>query len=112
MIELILFNYLKEKLTDVEVLTEESKNTSTFVLIEKTGGGKVDKYLNFATIAIKSYADTLYNAALLNEKVKKVMEEFANLDEISRVSLNTDYEFTDTLTKRYRYQAVFDIIYY
>lgn len=112
MIELILINYLKEKLKDVEVLMEEPKNTSTFVLIEKTGGGDLEKYLNSATIAIKSYADTLYNAALLNEKVKEAMKKIANLDEICKVSLNSDYEFTDTLTKRYRYQAVFDIIYY
>ena len=34
------------------------------------------------------------------------------LDEVSKVSLNSDYNFTDAATKRYRYQAVFDIIHY
>lgn len=111
MIELVIIDYLKERL-DVEVLLEEPKNTSTFVLIEKTGGGEINNFLNVASIAVKSYAGSLYDAALLNEKVKSVMKNLADLDEVSKVSLNSDYEFTDTTSKRYRYQAIFDVIFY
>lgn len=40
------------------------------------------------------------------------MEKALNLDEIASVKLDNDYNFTDTETKEYRYQAVFDITYY
>ena len=40
------------------------------------------------------------------------MEEAVSLDDISKVSLNSDYNFTDPDTKRYRYQAIFNIWYY
>ena len=34
------------------------------------------------------------------------------LNSISKIKLNSDYNFTDTETKEYRYQAVFDINHY
>jgi len=34
------------------------------------------------------------------------------LNEIGKVKLNSDYNFTDTVTKQYRYQAVYDISHY
>ena len=40
------------------------------------------------------------------------MEEIENQNPVSRAALNTDYNYTDTVTKRYRYQAVYDFIYY
>ena len=54
----------------------------------------------------------MYEAAKLNEQLKEVVERLIQLNEISNVSLNSDYNFTDTETKEYRYQAVFDIFYY
>ncbi len=54
----------------------------------------------------------MYEAAVLNEEVKEAVEGMITLDEVSKVSLNSDYNFTDTTTKEYRYQAVFDINYY
>ncbi|KZK42749.1 Phage-associated protein [Lactococcus cremoris] len=54
----------------------------------------------------------MYEAAKLNEKLKEVVEQLIELNEISNVSLNSDYNFTDTETKEYRYQAVFDINHY
>ncbi|QBX15619.1 hypothetical protein Javan197_0033 [Streptococcus phage Javan197] len=54
----------------------------------------------------------MYEAALLNERLKRVIEQLDRLPEVSGVHLNADYNFTDTATKRYRYQAVFDINHY
>ena len=51
-------------------------------------------------------------AAELNEQVKAAMEDLADLDEVSACRLNSDYNFTDTTTKHYRYQAVFDLVFY
>ena len=61
--------------------------------------------------AVQSYAQTLREAALLNEKIKLAMEGMKALTNISSVKLNTDYDFTDEETKEYRYQAVYDLVY-
>jgi hypothetical protein len=49
---------------------------------------------------------------LLNVDVEAAMAEFAELDEVTRVELQTDYNFTDTTTKQYRWQAVYQITHY
>ena len=51
-------------------------------------------------------------AAQLNEEVKEVMMTITILPSISSCRLNADYNFTDTTKKRYRYQAVFDLVHY
>ena len=56
--------------------------------------------------------ETLLQAAELNEQVKDAMEDIVELDSISQAELNTDYNFTDTQTKRYRYQAVYDLVFF
>lgn len=110
MIEEIVRNFLEEKL-QLGVYLEVPKNETTFVVLEKTGSGKED-YINSATIAIQSYGPSLYKAAQLNSLVKEAMEEIIELDDVSSCELNSDYNFTDTETKKYRYQAVFDIVHY
>ena len=55
---------------------------------------------------------SLFGAASLNERVKKVMENIIELDDICSCNLNSDYNYTDTGRKKYRYQAVFDITHY
>lgn len=81
-------------------------------LIEKTGDS-IENHIKTANIAIQSYAETLYDAISLNEDLKTAMlDELIKLDAISSVKLNSDYNYTDTTTKRYRYQAVFVVTYY
>lgn len=106
MIEEILLNYLKTKL-DLPVYTE-NKNEDEYILIGKSGSSKRE-HTNSATFFIQSYSTTKYKAALLNEKVKKIMDDLIELDEITYSRLNTDYDYTDTSKKQYRYQAVYDI---
>lgn len=111
MIELIILNHLNSKL-DVSVhLEKPSSQTGSYVVFEKTSSGK-SNHLPSATIAFQSYAESLYNAVALNEKVKTAVEDLIGLNDIRGLSLNSDYNFTDTTTKEYRYQAVYDIRYY
>ena len=111
MIEATILNYLNNQL-DVPVYMERPEQDSgEYVVIEKTSSGRTD-HINRATFAIQSFGNTLYRAAELNEKVKEAMDDMITLPEISRSSLNSDYNFTDTAKKRYRYQAVYDITHY
>lgn len=112
MIEKIVLDYLNDAL-EVPVFMEmpgEKNRPDKYVLIEKTGSS-MNNYISTATIAIQSYADTLYSAALLNEDVKTAMDDIIILDSVSKAKLNTDYNFTDTTKKQYRYQAVYDLVY-
>lgn len=110
MIELIVYNYLLSEL-DVPVYMEIPSNApAIFVRIEKTGSSK-SNYINSATFAVQSYADTMYNACALNEEVRQAMDGMIELGEVFSSKLNSDYNYTDETTKHYRYQAVYDIKY-
>ena len=111
MIEQILRDYLLDQLAVPACLERPADPPERYVLIEKTGGGQRNR-LQSATLALQSLAESLYQAALLNEAVKGAMEQAVELPEISSVKLNSDYNFTDTTTREYRYQAVYDVTYY
>lgn len=115
MIEKTILDYLSAEL-DVPVLMElpevPSEDYPTFpeqfVIIEKVGGSRRD-YINFASVAFQSYSTkSLYQAASLDETVREAIDGIISLPEISGIDLTSNYNFTDTRTKRYRYQSVFD----
>ena len=111
MIEVIIKNHLDEKLEEQVFLEKPSPALGNYVVLEKTSSDK-SNHLPSATFAFQSYGTSLYKSMELNERVKKAVEDMIELDEIRGISLNSDYNFTDTTTKEYRYQAVFDIKYY
>lgn len=112
MIETIVLNYLKTALNPVDVGLERTENLKRkYILFEKISSSKIN-HLKSARLAFQSYDTSLAKAAKLNEQVKVVVENLTELNEIVSVSLDNDYNFTDTSTKEYRYQAIFDIKYY
>ena len=112
MIEKIILDYLNENLENVIAYMERPADPEvSYILVEKTGGGESNPIYN-ATIAIQSIAESMYKAASLNEEIKDLMSGAISLDGVAKVELNSDYNFTDTSTKQYRYQAVFDITHY
>ena len=112
MIELLVLNYLKSVLTDVTVTTEIRQGMGDkFVLIEKTGSG-MSEMLPSATFAVQSWACYIYDAMVLNERVKTAMLNLPTIKEVTKCTINSDYNYTDTDTKHPRYQAVFDVVHY
>ena len=108
MIEKIILEYLLEKL-DVPCYLEIPGNPPlSFVTIEKTGSSEENHVIS-SIVAVQSYAGSMVGAIELNEMVKDAMYGITDLDSIAACDLNSDYNFTDTVSKRYRYQAVFDI---
>lgn len=110
MIEKIVLDYLNNTLKVSAFMEKPAKPPEEYVLLEKTGGSS-ENYINSATIALQSYAQTLYSAAELNEEVKVAMDNIIVLNEVMSSELNSDYNFTDTTKKEYRYQAVYDLFY-
>ena len=111
MIEKIVLDYLINTLpTDVFMEYQEDM-PGEYVIIEKTGSSETN-HIYSATMAIQSYADSLYQAAQLNELVKEAMDNIITLDSIASSDLNSDYNFTDTTRKKYRYQAIYNLTHY
>lgn len=110
MIEKTVLDYLAARLTVPVDMEMPERMPASFVLVEKTGGGK-DNHIDRATIALQSYAPTMYEAAELNYVVKALMDAMPDTENVFRCKLNSDYNYTDTSVKRYRYQAVYDLTY-
>lgn len=121
MIEKIVLDYLTNQMTNdqttvpvfMEIPEIPSEDYPTmperFILVEKVGGGLTD-HINSGSIAVQSYSlNSLYEAAALDEEVRGVMLNMVAQSTISGIRLASNYNHTDTRTKRYRYQSVFEI---
>ncbi|MCR4711477.1 MAG: hypothetical protein K5707_04185 [Clostridia bacterium] len=110
MVEKIICDYLTATVAPAYPEMPEEM-PERLILVERTGGGITNRLRN-ATIAIQSYAPTLFEAAELNEEVLTAMEQIVWDTHIGRAQLNSNYNYTDPTTKRYRYQAVYDVVYF
>lgn len=105
MIEKTILDYLDEHLTVPVYMEEPINKPASYVLIERTGSSESD-LIESTTLALQSYGASLYDAAVLNMAVKARIKQAVELPSVSAVYINSDYNFTDTETKRYRYQCV------
>lgn len=107
-IEKTVLDYLTP-LTTTPVYTETPENpTGEYIIIEKTGE-RMNNQVWGATIAVQSHADSLYDAAELNEEVTSLMLAITQDEDISKCDLTGSHNFTNPRTKKYRYQAVFEL---
>lgn len=114
MIEVMLKEYLDDALP-YPVLLEKPSNPPDgyeFILLERTGDLQHDVCIRDATIAAQTYGESLYRAAQMAEELVDALEGAVIVDKIASVEINSMYNFTDRLTKEYRYQVVINITYY
>lgn len=112
MIEATVIGYLSGIVELPPVFAERPEDPpAEYLLVECVGGG-TNNHLRTAMIAIQSYADSLFRAAEINELVEAAMDALTDLDSVSRCKINSSYNYTDTDSRKYRYQAIFDIVYY
>jgi hypothetical protein len=111
MIEKLLLEHLNNELGIPCYMEKPEPITDEFIRIEKIGSAN-NNYIEMATFAVQSYGTSLLATAKLNSKVKKALKSFITNNQISAVKVLSDYNFTDTTKKLYRYQAVVNITYY
>ena len=111
MIEILVKNWLGERLPVPVGLEVPPRPPDTFVVLEKTSSARRD-HICRATMALQSYGPTLEKAARLNEQLKTAMDALSAHPGVGACRLNSDGNFTDTDSRRYRYQAVYDLTYY
>lgn len=110
MIEFVLLDYLETALNIPAYMEKPADMSGYFLVLEKLGSYE-DNFIPHANIAVQAYAPTLAEAAKLNSRVKSAMSDAITIPAVSSVKLNSDYNFTDTETKQYRYQSVYVITY-
>lgn len=111
LIEKTIKDYLAETLDAPVKMELPSPPPERLYLLEKVGGGR-ENLVHHTMIAVSSRAPTLYEAARMHEAAMAAMFEAAALDAVSDVQLNTEYNNTDTASKVYQYEAVFEITHY
>lgn len=111
MIEKTVLDHLNAALSVKALMEMPHPDRPVFVLIEKSNGSETE-HIYHALITIKSYAPSLYEAALLNEEVKAAMATLTECNDVARCQLNSDYPYPDTRLKRPRYQCVYDVVHY
>ena len=114
MIEEIVREHLIDEIELPAYLEEPARPPRKYMLIEKVGSSDGAAHaVGKAMIAVQSIsADSLISAALLNEEVKQAMWGLTADNRVTRVVCNSDLNYTDPETHRYRYQALFEITYY
>lgn len=111
MIEKTILDYLNSVMTVPAYMEEPKEPPAEYLRIEKQGSGCTD-HVKSAVITVQSYGSSMYRAAEINTQVVTAMLDAVSLNAIAKSELNSDYCFTDEETHRYRYQAVFDIVYF
>lgn len=110
MIEKVILDYLNNSLSVPAYTETPEEKPEKYVILEKIGSGNED-FIKNAMLAIQSHAERMEEAAQLNEEVKSAMDNIIVLNQIAKCKLNSDYNFTDTSKKQYRYQAIYDVFY-
>lgn len=110
MIAVKLIDYLESAL-HINVYMEQPDALTNYILLDQTGSSIRD-HITTTTFAIQSYAPSLLGAMQMNESLKAAMVGFVNDNDVAKVELETDYNFTNTATKQYRWQAVYHITHY
>lgn len=112
MIEKELITYFKSVMSDVPVGFEAPlKKPDKYVVFTMLDGGEIN-HIKAATISADCYAVSLLKAAELCEVVKTHMLDMIRLDSISGVYVGNVRSNTDTNTKTYCYECVFNFYYY
>lgn len=111
MIELTVKDFLQRKLAQRVYMEFPADPPKRFFLLRRSGQGRED-LLETSTLVLDAYAESLLEAARLNEQGKTALDDLTELDEVTSSNRSGDYPTEDVQNKRYRYQAVQTITHY
>lgn len=108
MIEKVIYDFMNSEdsgmtsPTYTEVPVDPPDVYTTF---ERTSS-RSENTLNAVTFAFQSTAPSLLETVMLNERVKEAILRLVSQDAVFGVRIQSDYNTTDTVTKKHRYTAV------
>lgn len=110
-IEILVLQTLSGVLTAPVYAELPPEPPAAFYVIDKLSDRETDR-IRTAAFALQAYGPTKLEAARLSARGAEAIAALLALPEIASARLENEYPFADTRTKSYRYQAVFDIVYY
>ena len=105
MIETVLRDYAAAALQVPVFLEIPAAPPTRFVVLKRSGAGR-ERFLANGNLIADSCAESLFEGASLNEKVKTVSESLDTLEEVGLVTVSAEYAVVDTAHKRSPYQAL------
>lgn len=107
MIEIKIKEYLKDKLKVPVYMEHRDREKGSYIIMEKLGGSMRNQIYR-SSYAFQCYGDRMFDALKLNDRLVQAMLVYPDC---GASKLDSNYNFTDISTKKYRYQAVFDIVF-
>ena len=116
MIDITIKKYLEKALSvpcRFEAFDPDETEPGEYILIERVGS-QMRNRVRTVSFAFQSYSlNSMQNAAELDLRVVNAMTDAPDhVDTITASHMVTEYNHTDTRTKKYRYQCTFDITFY
>lgn len=114
MIENIILQYLSEILNVPVSLETPKEDYEQYVVFEIVDRQR-ENFIDAVTVEFNSYADSKYNAALLDKSVRKTIEKMISLPEVNSVEIGGGRNSGDNLDselKKYRFRCYFNIYFY
>lgn len=109
MIETTVKTYLDTALEGIPIHLETPNDTSgKFIVFQVIERGK-ENLINEATLEFRSYADSKYDAAVLDESLRGAMEDLNQSDITTKLGGGNDD--TDETLKKYRYRCYYNLYY-
>lgn len=109
MIEVTVKEHLETMLEGIPVYLETPNDISgKFVVIQLVDRGR-ENLINEVTMELRSYADSKYDAAVLDESVRDAMDALNQSDITAHIGGGNDA--TDTSLKKYRYRCYYNLYY-
>lgn len=109
MIETTVKTYLDTALEGIPVYLETPNDTSgKFIVFQLIERGK-ENLINEATLEFRSYADSKYDAAALDEALREAMDTLNESDITTKLGGGNDDP--DTTLKKYRYRCYYNLYY-
>lgn len=109
MIEAKVISYLCECGFDA-FAEEPAKKPKEYVVVRMVDASRTN-HIDACSIYLECVSDSMLNAAKYCNDVKNKMYDFVSVDGISSCRLSGSGKNIDTQQKKYRYEAVFNIVY-
>lgn len=107
-IETIVLDYLTANLS-VPAATEIPTGDFTDCVVFRVTDRDKRNHLEMATLEFESFSTSKYNAAVIDEELRQVMEEIVELNEISASKFGGGNDEIDSTLKRYKYRSFFNL---
>jgi len=110
MIETTIKDYLDTALVGIPIRLEIPKNMpEKFVVLHIIDRGR-DNFIESVTMEFDSYADSKYEAAILDESLREAIDTMNETSDISCKFSGGD-DSNDTTYKKYRYRCYYNLYY-